>query len=442
MPRVTPAPTTFVGANDRYRLVRPLAGDVLGELWQGKDVAHHATVTIRLLPGSDDHDRVEELHGQLDQVAAKLRHANVAVILDHGDGEPGPAQFVVMERLRGVSLARRLSATVGLRPEAAVTIGAAIAEGLEAAHSAGVAHRVLTADSVLLDPDGPVKIIDFGVAAILADAPPLLHQGQAEDVHALGGLLRASLASCPRQAGPVDHLARNVLGREGAAVWKATLDQDPLARPHVSDLARALRSSAEAPAAATRPPRSPAHDPRTALWKMTGVGRPRGAGVPVGSKSPAPGRKPSGASEPRVRDPAHDGRRAVAVAGRASGVPARPSARSWRWLAPAAAVAIVVAFVLPSLQGEPPSAPPSRERSPADTTPQVIVMPDLRGLSLSEARSVLGRSDLVLANRVEAAGDPGTVVATDPGLGQVVRPGGAVTIYVGADTRGARTDSG
>jgi beta-lactam-binding protein with PASTA domain len=73
----------------------------------------------------------------------------------------------------------------------------------------------------------------------------------------------------------------------------------------------------------------------------------------------------------------------------------------------------------------------------------VIVMPDLRGLSIQEAALVLERTDLSLGERVEALGEPGVVLATDPGFGQIVMPGTPVTVYAGAGMPGSATaDSG
>jgi beta-lactam-binding protein with PASTA domain len=59
-------------------------------------------------------------------------------------------------------------------------------------------------------------------------------------------------------------------------------------------------------------------------------------------------------------------------------------------------------------------------------------MPDLRGLTPREALLRLGELDLALGRRVKAQGEPGVIVATDPGLGQLVRPGTEVTVFIGA----------
>jgi beta-lactam-binding protein with PASTA domain len=92
----------------------------------------------------------------------------------------------------------------------------------------------------------------------------------------------------------------------------------------------------------------------------------------------------------------------------------------------------VLAFFLVRPGFDPATRQPART-SPGPTTSELIVMPDLRGMTFTEARSLLEEANLVLARDVEAHGEPGLVVATDPGLGRLVRPGTPVTLYLGAE---------
>jgi hypothetical protein len=109
-----------------------------------------------------------------------------------------------------------------------------------------------------------------------------------------------------------------------------------------------------------------------------------------------------------------------------------PRGRRWLWLAGLVLVTAFLVFLLARPDAEragnptPPTAPQSETGSPG------IVMPDLRGLSYAEALSRLQDEGLGLARRVEAQGDPGIVVATDPSLGHLVPTETRVTIFVGA----------
>ena len=125
----------------------------------------------------------------------RLRHPSVPKVFGHGDalrlrldgrfGTDGAEAmpFVVMERLNGVSLARRLTNDGPMAWPEAVEHAAVIAEMLAVAHRRGIAHRDLTPVNVMLTSTG-VKIIDFGLAKTIAG-----HHDSAQDVYALGVLL-------------------------------------------------------------------------------------------------------------------------------------------------------------------------------------------------------------------------------------------------------------
>jgi hypothetical protein len=111
-----------------------------------------------------------------------------------------------------------------------------------------------------------------------------------------------------------------------------------------------------------------------------------------------------------------------------------PRDRRWLWLAVPVMVTafLVILFARPDTQRAGNQTPPTAPQNETDSAG--IVVPDLRGLSYAEALSRLQEEGLLLARRVEAQGDPGIVVATDPSLGHMVSPGTRVTIFVGAAT--------
>jgi serine/threonine protein kinase len=94
---------------------------------------------------------------------AALSHPNILAIHDYGAHEA--ITYAVMELLEGETLRDQL-ATGPLRWREAVEIGAAIAEGLAAAHAKGIVHRDLKPENLFLTADGRVKILDFGLARI------------------------------------------------------------------------------------------------------------------------------------------------------------------------------------------------------------------------------------------------------------------------------------
>ncbi|MGZ3439863.1 MAG: serine/threonine-protein kinase, partial [Polyangia bacterium] len=96
-----------------------------------------------------------------------VEHPNVVRVLDFGRDDDGTL-YLVMERLAGEDLAARLR-RVGRLDEAEVRrLGAAVADGMQAAHARGIIHRDLKPANILLLADGQPKIVDFGIAKLLA----------------------------------------------------------------------------------------------------------------------------------------------------------------------------------------------------------------------------------------------------------------------------------
>ena len=99
---------------------------------------------------------------------SSLNHSNIAAI--HGLEESGERKFLVMEMVPGETLAGRIER--GPIPLTEVLeIAKQIAEALEAAHEKGVVHRDLKPANVKITPEGKVKVLDFGLAAIVQGAP-------------------------------------------------------------------------------------------------------------------------------------------------------------------------------------------------------------------------------------------------------------------------------
>jgi serine/threonine protein kinase len=121
-------------------------------------------VAIKVLPEAvaRDADRVARFRREA-RAVAKLAHPNILEIWDIGT--EGGVAYAVMELLEGSTL-RSVIPTDGMSWQRAIEIGAAIADGLAAAHAKGVVHRDLKPENVFVTSDGRVKILDFGIARI------------------------------------------------------------------------------------------------------------------------------------------------------------------------------------------------------------------------------------------------------------------------------------
>ena len=166
----------------RYELEVPLGRGGSGEVWRGRDMATHRSVAIKLVELSqiDDPGMLAETIGRFRReatVVSGLRHPNIVGALDAG--RMANQLFMVMELAPGISLAsmmdERGARGMGLFPVSSVLrITAQVCAGLAAAHEAGVVHRDIKPSNLMVTPQLGVKIIDFGIARLLADNSPRL----------------------------------------------------------------------------------------------------------------------------------------------------------------------------------------------------------------------------------------------------------------------------
>ena len=147
-----------------YRIVEKIGEGGMGEVYRARDETLDRDVAIKVLPEEvvEKPDRLARFEREAKAVA-KLNHPNILDVYELGDHEGRP--FMATELLEGETLRDRLGgASLGWRK--ATEIGAAIADGLAAAHGEGIVHRDLKPDNVFLTEDGRVKVLDFGLAKV------------------------------------------------------------------------------------------------------------------------------------------------------------------------------------------------------------------------------------------------------------------------------------
>ncbi|MEV4232592.1 serine/threonine-protein kinase [Streptomyces bobili] len=153
----------------RYRLLSPLGEGGMGTVWRARDEVLHREVAVkevRAPAGLPDSD-IERLYARLEReawAAARVANRNVVTVYDVAvqDGRP----WIVMELVRGISLAEMLDAEGPLEPARAAHIGAEVLAALRAAHEVGVLHRDVKPANVLMSNDGRVVLTDFGIASV------------------------------------------------------------------------------------------------------------------------------------------------------------------------------------------------------------------------------------------------------------------------------------
>src|SRR5215472_15610443 len=149
-----------------YEVTAPLGAGGMGEVYRARDTRLGRDVAIKVLPSSYSDDK-ERLH-RFEQeacAAGALNHPNILSIYDIGTENGAP--YIVSELLEGDTLRERIrEGALPLRK--AIDYGAQAARGLAAAHEKGIVHRDLKPENIFITKDGRAKILDFGLAKLVA----------------------------------------------------------------------------------------------------------------------------------------------------------------------------------------------------------------------------------------------------------------------------------
>ncbi|MGK5732815.1 serine/threonine-protein kinase [Streptomyces sp. URMC 124] len=273
---VAPGPGTGRRIGNRYRLISRLGHGGMGTVWKAHDEIVDREVAVKE-PRVPDHlpaSLRENVHQRMQRearAAARVAHPSVVAVHDVvvEDGRP----WIVMELVRGNSLGDRLSEGT-LDPREAARVGLAVLNALGAAHEAGVLHRDVKPDNILLGRDDRVVLTDFGIAQIegeqgltetgaLVGSPEyvaperLLGQrpGPASDLWSLGVVLYSAVEGVsPFRRSNAPATSQAILSAEpqmpsrGAGVLggliMGMLHKNPAARPGAAEIRRTLEAVA------------------------------------------------------------------------------------------------------------------------------------------------------------------------------------------------------
>jgi TolB-like protein/predicted Ser/Thr protein kinase len=219
VPRDRPSHDTLTPALEsetlagRYELLGLLGAGGMGAVYKARDLALGELVALKVLRAelSADPSMISRFRQEV-KLARRVTHANVARTFDIG--EHGAHKFLTMELIEGASLASALDPRSPMPLARVVEVASAICAGLGAAHAAGVVHRDLKPDNVLLGRDGRVVITDFGIARV---ADPVQH----EAVRTIGTPLGTPAYMAPEQVeGSPDIDARADIYALGAILYE------------------------------------------------------------------------------------------------------------------------------------------------------------------------------------------------------------------------------
>ena len=145
-----------------YQITGHLGKGGMGDVYRARDTRLDRDVALKMLPPefTSDAERLARFEREA-KLLASLNHPNIAAIFGLEEAEDHPC--LVLELIEGENLAQRLER--GAIPvEEALHVALQIAEALEAAHERGVIHRDLKPSNVMVDGEGRVKLLDFGLA--------------------------------------------------------------------------------------------------------------------------------------------------------------------------------------------------------------------------------------------------------------------------------------
>ncbi len=433
--------TCLLGERYQYQLGDPVGRGELSVVHRGRDIRVERDVAIKMLRTDlARNPAVQKRFRREAQNAGTLNHPAIVAVYDTGEtpAAAGRVPYIVMEYVDGETLAELLARRGALAPEQAVSIAAEICAALDFSHRQGIVHRDIKPGNVMLARSGAVKVMDFGVARGARDGggtmtSPSARIGTAHyvspeqargqqvdartDVYSTGCVLYEMLTGVPpftggsamkvadrhvREAPQAPSSRVPALSPQLDAIVLKALSKNPLNRYQT---AAEMRSDLLRASAALRPAPSPA-------LAMAHAGATAATAV----------REPGGDSTPLMAPPVLE-----APEWMWQTEEDKPPARGWA-LAGAGALALALAIAL-WLTLRVVTAPP---------TPPMVAVPDLTGMTVSQATAQLESSHLELGTVTKIGSAPKSknkVVAQRPSSQTQVDQNSPVNLEIGTGVK-------
>ncbi|HEX5707705.1 MAG TPA: UvrD-helicase domain-containing protein [Pyrinomonadaceae bacterium] len=149
-----------------YRIIESLGAGGMGAVYKAYDERLHRVVALKLLPPEyiAQEDRRRRFLQEA-RAASALNHPHILTVYDFGESDGKP--YMAMEYVEGETLRQKITARA-LQMKDVLEVAIQIAEGLARAHEAGIVHRDLKPENLMIRRDGYAKILDFGLAKLVA----------------------------------------------------------------------------------------------------------------------------------------------------------------------------------------------------------------------------------------------------------------------------------
>jgi serine/threonine protein kinase/tetratricopeptide (TPR) repeat protein len=233
LPEIIPGRTTL-GA---YNVLEKLGSGGMGTIYLAKDARLGRRVALKILPAHFARDEEFVRRFELEaRAASSLNHPNIITV--HEIGEAEGRRFIVTELVEGRTLREAMcGGPMPLRD--ALDFCAQVAGALAKAHAAGIVHRDVKPENVMVDEDGHVKVLDFGIAKRLQHAAAIDTEAPTSAQHvntAAGVVLGTSTYMSPEQLRGMDLDARTDIWSLGVVLYEALTGRPPFEASNYGDL--------------------------------------------------------------------------------------------------------------------------------------------------------------------------------------------------------------
>jgi serine/threonine protein kinase len=228
-----------------YESLAPLGAGGMGEVYQGRDTRLDRFVAIKILP--EHIAKREDLRQRFEleaRAVASLNHPHICTLYDIGNQDG--AGYMVMELLEGETLEARIKR--GAIPlEQSLGLAAQIADALDRAHRAGVTHRDVKPQNIMLTRDG-VKVLDFGLAKSTSKPGPT-EETLTKALTGEGTVLGTPQYMAPEQFEGKEADARSDIWAFGAVLYEMVTGQKAFQGKSYASLVGAILGGEPAPMA-------------------------------------------------------------------------------------------------------------------------------------------------------------------------------------------------
>ena len=236
--KVTLAPGSVLGG--RYEILKTLGEGGMGAVFKAHDTEVDRFVALKVIrPELGSSTEVLQRFRQELVLARQITHRNVVRIYDLGVADR--VRFISMEYIEGEELGQILKKRGKLPPREAAEIILQVCYGLAAAHEAGVVHRDLKPQNIMIDHEGRAAVMDFGIASS-TEAVILLTQASRGDAEGSAGLTRVgAILGTPQYMAPEQARAeklgvRSDLFTVGLILYELTVGHLPPHSPGLKGL--------------------------------------------------------------------------------------------------------------------------------------------------------------------------------------------------------------